>query len=146
MTQPFARVFVCIGVIWALVHDLDFHFTDANAGRCMIWNVKVARERAQLLELELVDNRVLPVRHGEFKLAVLPTAEVLDRPDDLALTYVEVGPIWVLLWLLGSHHGLRAVDVAVGVNDGRLDACDVLPRCDNRSTSALLVLLVHEDA
>ena len=112
----------------------------------MIWDVKVAGEGRELLELQLVDDRVLAVGHGKFEFAVLPAAEVLDRPDDLALTDVEVGAVRVLCWLLGLHHGLCAVDVAVGVDDGRLDAGHVLPRRDDRSSGALLVLLVDEHA
>lgn len=86
----------------------------------MIWNVEIARERTQLFELKLVYNSVLPVGHGELELAVLAAAEVLNRPNYLALRYVKISPIWVLSRLLRLHHGLRRVDVAVGVDDGRL--------------------------
>ena len=96
----------------------------------MIWDVEIAGEWAQLLELELVDDGVFPVRHGQFELAVLPTAEVLNRPDNLALGYVKIGPIWVLCRLLWLNHGLGSVHVAVGINDGRLDSSHVLPRCN----------------
>ena len=84
----------------------------------MIWNVEIARERTQLFELKLVYNSVLPVGHRELKLAVLAAAEVFNRPDNLALRYVKISPVRILSRLLRLHHGLRRVDVAVGVNDG----------------------------
>ena len=112
----------------------------------MIWDVKITRERAQLFELKLVNDRVLLVSHGKLKLAVLATAEVFNRPDYLALRYVKIGPVWVLLWLFRLHHGLGRVHVAVGVDDGRLDARHVLPSSDQWPSITLLVFLVNEDS
>ena len=106
VSEPLARVLVRVGVVRGLVHDLDFHFTDADARRRVIGNVEIARERTQLFELKLVYNSVLPVGHGELELAVLAAAEVLNRPHYLALRYVKIGPIWVLCRLLRLHHGL----------------------------------------
>lgn len=112
----------------------------------MIWDVEIAGERAQLFELKLVNHRVSLVGHGQFKLAVLPSTEVFNSPDNLALRYVKIGPIWVFCGLLRLHQGLGSVHVAVGVDNGRLDASHVLPRCDQGPTRTLLVLLVDEDA
>ena len=112
----------------------------------MIWNVKVACERTQLLELEFINDCVLAICHGQFKFTVLSAAEVLNCPNDLALADVKIGPIRVFLGLLRRHHGLCTVYIAVGVDYGTLDSCDILPRCDNWSASALLVFLVDEDA
>lgn len=63
MAQPFARVLGCVGIVRRLVHHLHLHFIDSDARTSVIWDVKVAGEGAQLLELELIDHRVLPVCH-----------------------------------------------------------------------------------
>ena len=99
-----------------------------------------------MLELEFINDRVLAIRHGQLELTVLPAAEVLDRPDDLTLADVKIGPIWVFLWLFRRHHSLCTVYIAMGVDYGTLNPSDILPRCDNGSSSALLVFLVDEDA
>ena len=146
MPEPLARVLVCVRVVRRLVHNLYLHFTDANARSRMIWNIKIARERTQLFELKLVNDGVLLVGHGQLELAILASTEILNRPDHLTLRYVKISTVRVLRRLLGLHHGLGRVNVAVGVDDGRLEARDVLPRRDEGPASTRLILLVDKDA
>ena len=63
MSQPLARVFVGVRVVWRLIHDSHIHFADANARAGVIWNVEVAGEGTQLLELDFVNENVLAVCH-----------------------------------------------------------------------------------
>ena len=63
MAQPLAGVLVSVRIVGRLVHHFDLHFTDTDAGGRMIRNIKVARERTQLLELHLVYHRIGLVRH-----------------------------------------------------------------------------------
>lgn len=146
MAQPLARVLIRIGVVWRLVHDADLHFTDAHARTRMIGNVEVARERAELLKLHLVDLDVLPERHGELQLTILASPKVLDRPLDAALRNVKVGPVWVFYRLLWLHHGLCSVDAPLGVDHRRLQAGHFLPGVDDGAALTCLVLLVDVDA
>ena len=75
----------------------------------MIRNVEVARERTELLELVFINEHVLLEREGEFQLAVLATTEVVDRPLNPALSYIEITAIWIRLCLLWLDHLLDAV-------------------------------------
>ena len=61
MAQPLAWVFVRVRVIWRLVNNADLHFVNAHARGGVVGDVEIARERAQLLELRLIDDDIFPI-------------------------------------------------------------------------------------
>lgn len=46
----------------------------------MVWHIEVTREGTQLFELQLIDDDAFLESHGQFKLPVLTSSEVLDVP------------------------------------------------------------------
>lgn len=55
MPQPLAWLHVHVGITEHLVGDFDLHFVDSDSGHGVVRDIKVAREGAELLELNFVD-------------------------------------------------------------------------------------------
>ena len=91
MAQPFARVLGSIGIVRRLIHHLHLHFIDSDARTSVIRDVKVASEGTQLLELEFIDHRVLPVCHRELEHPVLATSEIFNLPLNTSFRQVKIG-------------------------------------------------------
>ena len=53
--EPLAGLHVHVRVAEHLVGDFDLHFVDSDTGHGVVRDIKVAREGAQLLELNFVD-------------------------------------------------------------------------------------------
>ena len=145
MTKPLAWVLVGIGVVWRLIHHLDLHFTNADAWGRVVRYIEVTSERTELFELHLVDHCALFVGHRELQLTILSATEIFYFPLNPSLRNVKIGTIWILCRLLRLHSLLCGLNIAMGINDGWLDASHILPFIHEGSTCTGLILLMDID-
>ena len=111
----------------------------------MIGDVEFARERAELLELALINDYILLKRQGKLEFAILSSAEVVNRPLDSTLGHIVVTAVRIKNVFFRSHHRRSGVSAALHVDHSRRDSFNFSPRLNDGTSLTLLVVLVNKD-
>lgn len=99
MSEPLT--WLCL-VIRYIVEYACIHLADFDSTGCIVGQVELKSEWAELFQLMFIDLSVLVKSEHEFKCATLPALDVLARPFDLAFLDVAVCiAVFSVLYLWG---------------------------------------------